>query len=143
MGWVKVQRQPPEVFYKRSVLKNLAEFMAKQLCQSTFLIKLQASGLRLIIKKETLAQVFSREFCEIFKNTFYRTPPDDCFWKLFFPGKLYLATNIFHLNDNTSYFCSCTRLWFHYFCGECSYCDCLWLPWCFACSCNSLELYFC
>ena len=28
------------------------------------------------IKKETLAQVFSCEFCEIFKNTFYyRTPP--------------------------------------------------------------------
>ena len=27
-------------------------------------------------KKETLAQVFSCEFCEIFKNTrFYRTPP--------------------------------------------------------------------
>ena len=27
------------------------------------------------IKKETLAQVFSCEFCEIFKNTyFYRTP---------------------------------------------------------------------
>ena len=32
------------------------------------------------IKRQTLAQVFSREFCEIFKNTFiYRTPPDDCF----------------------------------------------------------------
>ena len=28
------------------------------------------------IKKETLAQVFSYEFCEIFKNTFYyRTTP--------------------------------------------------------------------
>ena len=28
------------------------------------------------IKKETLAQVFSCEFCEILKNTFfYRTPP--------------------------------------------------------------------
>ena len=28
------------------------------------------------IKKETLALVFSCEFCEIFKNTFfYRTPP--------------------------------------------------------------------
>ena len=29
-----------------------------------------------LIKKETLAQVFSFEFCKIFKNTFfYRTPP--------------------------------------------------------------------
>ena len=32
------------------------------------------------IKKETLAQVFSCEFCEISKNTFFfRTPLDDCF----------------------------------------------------------------
>ena len=29
-----------------------------------------------VIKKETLTQVFSCEFCEIF---IYRTPPDDCF----------------------------------------------------------------
>ena len=29
-----------------------------------------------LIKKETLAQVFSCEFCEIFKNTFiHKTPP--------------------------------------------------------------------
>ena len=29
-----------------------------------------------VIKKETLAQAFSREFCKISKNTFsYRTPP--------------------------------------------------------------------
>ena len=38
----------------------------------SFLITLQACNL---INKETLAQVFSCEFCEIFKNTFfYRTP---------------------------------------------------------------------
>ena len=35
----------------------------------SFLIKLQAQGCSLI-KKETLAQVFSCEFCEISKNTF-------------------------------------------------------------------------
>ena len=34
------------------------------------------------IKKETLKQVFSCEFWEIFKNTFfYRTPPGNRFWK--------------------------------------------------------------
>ena len=38
----------------------------------SFLMKLQAEA---FIKKETLAQVFSCEFCEISKNTFsYRTP---------------------------------------------------------------------
>ena len=51
----------------------------------SFLIKLQALGLRPttllkkracnFIKKETLAQVFSCKFCEIYKNTFlHRTP---------------------------------------------------------------------
>ena len=27
------------------------------------------------VKKDTLVQVFSCEFCEVSKNTFYRTPP--------------------------------------------------------------------
>ena len=35
-----------------------------------------------LIKKETLAQVFSCEFCEISENTFYKTTPGDCFWKI-------------------------------------------------------------
>ena len=40
----------------------------------SFLIKLQAWASN-FIKKETLAQVFSCEFCEISKNTFlHRTP---------------------------------------------------------------------
>ena len=42
--------------------------------KNSFLIKLQASASN-FIKKETLAQVFYCEFCEIFRNTFlYRTP---------------------------------------------------------------------
>ena len=41
----------------------------------SFLIKFQAGACN-FIKIETLAQVFSCEFCEISKNTFsYRTPP--------------------------------------------------------------------
>ena len=35
-----------------------------------FLLKLQGSALQLHLKK-TLAQMFSCEFCEIFKNTFF------------------------------------------------------------------------
>ena len=48
-----------------SVLRNFAKFTGKHLCQSLFFN----------IKEETLAQVFSCEFCEISKNPFpYRTP---------------------------------------------------------------------
>ena len=55
------QKQPPEVFYKKVVLKGLRPAA--------------------LSKKETLAHVFSCEFRKIFKNTFfYRTPPDDCFF---------------------------------------------------------------
>ena len=52
-------------------------------CQYTALQSRRSRSLTLfclrpatLLKKETLVQVFSCEFCEIFKNTFfYRTPP--------------------------------------------------------------------
>ena len=61
----------------RGVLLNFAKFTVKRLCQSLPFNKI--AGLRPqacnFIKRETLAQVFSCEFCEISKNTvFYRTP---------------------------------------------------------------------
>ena len=45
---------------KKGVLRNFRKFTGKHLCQSVF------------IKKETLAQVFCCEFCEISRNTFFR-----------------------------------------------------------------------
>ena len=49
----------------------------------SFLIKLQASTCS-IIKKETTAQVFSCEFCEIFNNSFFlQNISNGCFWNLF------------------------------------------------------------
>ena len=49
----------PEVLLKKGVLRNFAKFTGKHLCQSLF------------IKKETLAQMFSCQFRNISKNTFY------------------------------------------------------------------------
>ena len=60
----------PEVFCKEGVLKNFAKLTGKHLRQSLFFNKV-AGGACHFIKKETLAQVFSCEFCEIFKNTFF------------------------------------------------------------------------
>ena len=64
----------PEVFCKKGVLKNFANFTGKHLCHGLFFIR--AAGLRPATwLKKTLAHVLSCEFCEIFKNTFfYRTP---------------------------------------------------------------------
>ena len=44
---------------RKGALRNFAKITGKHLCQSLF------------FKKETLAQVFSCEFCEISKNTFF------------------------------------------------------------------------
>ena len=37
-----VQKQPPEVFFKKDVLKNFANLTEKHLCWSLFLIKMEA-----------------------------------------------------------------------------------------------------
>ena len=49
-------------FFPVNTLKNLAKLTGKYLCHSLF------------FNKETLAQVFSCEFCEIIKNTFLMEP---------------------------------------------------------------------
>ena len=54
---------------KKGVLKSITKFTGKLLCQSLFLIKLQAQAYN-FIKKKTLAQVLFCEFCETLKNTF-------------------------------------------------------------------------
>ena len=57
----------PEVFLK------ISENSLKNTCSRVFFNKVAAF-------EETLAQVFSCEFCKIFKNTsFYRTPAGNCF----------------------------------------------------------------
>ena len=67
-----------EVFCRKGVLRNFAKFTEKHLCQSLFFNKVVGLRPDTLLKKETLAQVFSCEFCEISKNTFfYRTPPVD------------------------------------------------------------------
>ena len=58
-----IQMQPPEVFYKKTVLENLPKFTGKHLRQSPYLIN--------FITKESLAEMFSCESCEIFKNILF------------------------------------------------------------------------
>ena len=51
----------PELFCKKGVLENYAKFTGKRLWQSLLFNK---------VAGQTLPQVFSCEFCKIFKNTF-------------------------------------------------------------------------
>ena len=57
--------------FKKMLLKNFAKFAEKQLCWSLFLNKVTVRRPANLLKKETPAQVFPYEFCEIFKNTYF------------------------------------------------------------------------
>ena len=70
---ISFQKQPPEVFLKKTCFP--VSFVTSQnslentCARVSFLIKLQASACN--FDKETLAQVFCCEFCEISKNIFF------------------------------------------------------------------------
>ena len=71
-----IRSSRPEVFCRKCVLKNFAKFTGKHLWQSFFFNKVAGLRPSNFIKKETLPQVFSCEFCKIFKSTYFnRTPP--------------------------------------------------------------------
>ena len=59
---------------KKGVLSNFAKFTGIHLCQSLFYNKVVALRLTTLLKKR-LAQVFSCEFCEVAKNTFFHRTP--------------------------------------------------------------------
>ena len=67
----------PEVFCEKKFLKISQIYRKTPVPKSLFLIKLQASASN-FFEKETLAQMLSDGFCEIFKNTFFhRKSPVD------------------------------------------------------------------
>ena len=58
---------------KKGLLKNFVKFTGKHFCQSLFFDK--GKGLRPANKTENLVQLFSCEFCEIFRNIFFYRKP--------------------------------------------------------------------
>ena len=68
----------PEVFSSKRIRKiHMTTPVPDQACN---FIKKRDSGTGVFLKKEALAQVFSVEFCEISKKTFFhRIPLDNCF----------------------------------------------------------------
>ena len=65
-----------QMLFKISPLKDFATFTGKQLWWSVFLMKLQVLQVLQLYWKGTPTQVFSCEYCQFFKNSFfYRTPP--------------------------------------------------------------------
>ena len=94
----------PDVFCKKSVLRNFAKFTGKHLCQNLFFNEVACLGVSSIMfsttllkrdsqacsfmKKETLAQMISCEFFEIFRTLFLKNTSGSCFWIYFFQAGL-------------------------------------------------------
>ena len=68
---ITIRSSHQRCFVKKGVFRNFAKFTGKHLCQNLFFNKVAGGGACNFIKQETLAQVFSYEFCEISKNTFF------------------------------------------------------------------------
>ena len=75
-----IQKQPPEVFCKKGVLKNLAKFKGKHLWQGLLFNKVAGPRPATILKKRFWHRCFPVSFAKFPKTPFYRTPLDDCFW---------------------------------------------------------------
>ena len=65
----------PEVFFEKGVLRNFAKFKGKDLCRSLFLDKVAGLRPATLLKKETLAQVFSCEFVKFLRIPFSQNAP--------------------------------------------------------------------
>ena len=75
-----IRSSRPEMFCKKGVLKNFAKFKGKQYFN-------KVAGVS-FMENETQAQAFSREFCEIFRSSFYAE-------------YLFLTETVFQINSNS------------------------------------------
>ena len=90
------------VFYEKGVLKNFAKFTTKHLCWSLFFIKTTGVMPGTISKKEAPTHVFSCEFYEFIKNTFFIEHP---WWLL-----LSLPLNWLGPNSSTIFITTSSKL---------------------------------
>ena len=88
-----------EVFCKKGALENFAKVTRKYLCQSLCFNKVAE------LRPETLAQAFSCEFCEIFKNTLLRWLLHRWFVRMFGSVEIIISLIWKMLQWLTRYFC--------------------------------------
>ena len=108
---MEAQKQPPELFYKKGVLKVLQNSQENTCTRVSFLIKLQACKL---IKRDPHTGVFLWILQNFYEHLFYRTPPDDCFW-------------------NYRYYCHQTVMWMSIFLCHPWSKNMLWFRWRYGC----------
>ena len=93
MGLRTLKSSHSHMFFRIGVLKNFAKFKGKQLSWSLFLIKLQASRLATLLKKELRLRCFPFKYYEIFRNSCFWTPSH-------INGEAFFARIIYYLSVN-------------------------------------------
>ena len=78
---LKPKKQPLELFCKKGVLRNFANFTGKHLCSSSLLRELKE--VYSFIKKRLRHRRFPEEFTKFLRTPNLKTV-NDCFWNLFF-----------------------------------------------------------
>ena len=66
-----IQKQPPEVFYKKYVAKNFAQLTEEHLWCNLFFNKVAGLRHATVFKEESTTRVFSCEFFEDFNSIFF------------------------------------------------------------------------
>ena len=69
----QIQKQPPEIFYKKGALKNFTKFTGKHLCQSLFFNKI--AGLRRATLLNTILwhRYFPVNFAKLLRTSFLQS----------------------------------------------------------------------
>ena len=65
-----MQKQLPEVFYKKGVFKNFAEFTGKHFCQSLFFNNVSSFIPTTLLKKRLRHIIFPVNFAKFLKTSF-------------------------------------------------------------------------
>ena len=91
---------------RKGVFRNFTRFTGKHLSQSLFLMKLLVSACN-FIKKGALAKLFSCEFCETSKNTFFTehlwTTASGLRWKTFLPKRSEKLANFLKFSSKENF----------------------------------------
>ena len=74
-----LQNQPPELFCKKGVPKNLRNLTRKHLCWSLFQIKLQIIRPATLLERDSNTCVFLWNFANFSEHLFWKTSANDCF----------------------------------------------------------------
>ena len=86
-----VQKQSPEVFYKKAVFKTFRNIHRKTAVLESLFNKAAGLACLATLMKETPSQTLSIEYCEVLKNTHFKQHLQTAAFRLSFYKKLYVT----------------------------------------------------